>query len=176
MNVLDYIILAAVAVGIVFGIIKGFLKLLFSVLGVFVVSIGTAAASPYVQTWFEKSIENEYTRAVVAMLISFIVILVVYILLSLLVTKLLTKNKTVNVVNRLLGGLIGIVMVYMIFAVIIALIINTSPEFLKSIKDSIGGEFVNSWIRQHIYGNNFFGKWIIEDIAMKLLNNITPPA
>ena len=45
MNVLDYIILAAVAVGIVFGIIKGFLKLLFSVLGVFVVSIGTAAAS-----------------------------------------------------------------------------------------------------------------------------------
>ncbi len=89
MNVLDYIILATVAAGLIFGIIKGFLKLLFSVIGVLVVTVGSGALSPVVQGWFEKAIENVNTRALVSMIISAVVILLVYVIVAHIIIKLI---------------------------------------------------------------------------------------
>ena len=176
MNVLDYIILATVAAGLIFGIIKGFLKLLFSAIGVLVVTVGSGALSPVVQGWFEKAIENVNTRALVSMIISAVGILLVYVIVAHIIIKLITKNKAINVVNRLFGGLIGVVIVYLIWSVVVALFMSTSQEFMPKIKVTIGAEFYDSWIVAHIYKNNFFGNWVIRDLALKLLPTVPPEA
>ena len=65
----------------------------------------------------------------------------------------------------MLGGLLGFAVVYLIFAVIFALFNETGEQFMPRLKALVGDSFVSSWVGQHIYANNFFGRWIIVDIA-----------
>ena len=174
MNVLDYIIIALAAVGLVVGIIKGFLKQVLAVVGVFVVATLTATVQPYVQNWFVNTSMGDGTRNLVAMIVTVLLIAVVYGLLAWLIGKALKKVKIVNVLDRILGAILGVGAVYLIFAVVVALFYNTSPEFLSSLKESLGEQFDNSWIVTHIYAGNFFGDWVINGIAQKLLESLQP--
>ena len=176
MNVLDYIILALFAIGLIVGIFKGFIKQILTVVGIFVVVTLTATVTPFVQNWLVDLIESESTRAVVAMIASVILIAAVYALMALLIRHLLKKVKIIKVLDRLLGGLIGLVVVYMVFSVIFALITSTSDTFMMATKNLLGETFEESWFGTHIYANNFFGEWVIRDIAEKILNSLQPAA
>ena len=172
MNVLDYVFLALVAVAFILGLFKGLIRQILTIVGVILVAALTATVEPYVQSWFVNTSMDEGTRNVVAMIATVILLTVAYALLALLITKLLKKVKIIGALDRILGGVLGLAVVYLVFAVIFALILNTEDGFLPLIKSFAGEAFQTSWIGEHIYGNNFFGDWIINGIAGKLLEGL----
>lgn len=173
MNLLDYIILAAFIIGLIMGLIKGFVKQILAIVGVILISTLTAVISPYVQNWFVNLIPDENTRKVVALIATVIILFVAYLVISLLVNKLLSKFKTVNAINRLIGGLVAIITVYLSVSVIMALFNDTSDDFFAIIKSTgVGRAFEESWFANHLYSNNFFGKWLVKGIAERLANSI----
>ena len=176
MNVLDYIIIALFVASTVYGLFKGLIKQALTIVGVIVVAMLTATVAPYVQSWLAGVIADENTRTVVAMIASVVLLVAAYSLLALIVQRLLKKVKVINVVDRLLGGLIGFAVVYFVFAVIFALLNDTAETFMPLLKGWLGDSFKNSWFATHIYSNNFFGHWIINGIAEKLINNLQPAA
>ena len=176
MTVLDYIVIALFVASTVNGIFKGFIKQTLTIIGVFVVTMLTATIAPYVQSWFVNVIENENTRTLVAMVASVLLLIVGYTILALILQRLLKKIKIIKVLDKLLGGLIGFGVMYFIFAVIYALILDTGDSFMPAFKGWAGETFQNSWIGNHIYSNNFFGDWVIINVAEKILNSLQPTA
>ena len=176
MNILDYVILAIFALGTVIGIFKGFLKQILTVVGVIVVATLTATVQPYVQSWLTKAIASENTRSVVSLIATVILLIVAYSLFALLIRRILRGVSILKLADRILGGLIGFAVVYFVFAVIVALFLQTSETFMPTIKGWLNDDFQGSWIVTKIYGKNFFGDWIIKDIAEKLINRLRPAA
>ena len=176
MNVLDYIVIALFVAGTVNGIFKGLIKQVLMVIGVIVVAMLTATVTPYVQSWLVNIIENESTRTIVAMVASVILLIVAYSILAAIVRRLLTKLKIIGFLDKLLGAVIGFAAMYFVFAVIFALFTETGESFMPTLKSWAGDAFNTSWVGTHIYANNFFGDWVINDIAEKILNGLQPAA
>ena len=174
MSIVDYVIFAILAISMIVGFIKGFIKQLLTVGGVIVVALLTAVVSPFVQNFLSSYIEAEGTRAAVAMFATVILLAAVYGLLAWLVGKLLKKVKLIKALDKILGGVMGIAVVYLVFAVIFGLFTMTGEGFLPTLKSFLGEPIQNSWFNAHIYSNNFFGKWVIEGIAEKLIQNFKP--
>ena len=172
MTVLDFIILALVVLSTVIGIIKGLIKQILKIIGVIVVPTATAALAPTVQGWFTNLIENEGTRKVVALLTTFVVILVVYLLIALLISRLLKNITVVKVLDRILGGVLGFGVIYFIFAVVFALASRMSDSFMPLLNSLLGDSLRNCWMATHIYNHNFFGDWLINKLAEKLLSSM----
>ena len=178
MNTLDYVILVALAASLVIGFVKGLIKQLLAVGGIIVITTLTATVTPYVDSWIAPYIESEGTRAAVAMFGAVILIAAVYGLVGWLIGRILKKIKIFNLLNRVLGGVVGVVVVYLIFAVVFALLTQTGEIFLPKIKALLGESIETSWFAQNVYGNgrNFFGNWVINGIAQRLLDSLVPPA
>ena len=176
MNVLDYIVIVLFVISTVNGIFKGFIKQALTIIGVLVVTMLTATVAPYVQSWFVNVIEDENTRTIIAMVATVVLLIVAYTILALILQRLLKKVKIIGVLDKILGGLIGFGVMYFIFAVVYALILDTGESFMPTIKGWIGDTFQNSWIGTYIYGNNFFGDWVIINVAEKILNSLQPTA
>lgn len=172
MNIIDIIFLILLAGLVILGVFKGIIKQVLVILGIFVVTTLTATIAPYVQGWFAGVIESEGTRSVIAMIVAAVILTVVYAILAVIVRKLLTKITIVGVLDKILGGVLGLVIVYLIFAVVFALFKDTGEDFMPLLKNLVGDAFNESWIGSNIYRNNFFGRWIIVDIAEKLLQNL----
>ena len=169
MNILDYVIIAIFAFSVLLGLFKGFIKQILTVIGVIVVATLTATVAPYVQNWLVDAIPDDNTRTIVAMIAAVLILIIAYSIFALLMQRIFQKIKIVKVVDKLLGALIGAVAVYLVFAVIIALFNSTSDTFMPIVKGWLGKSFNTSWVATHIYANNFFGDWVIKDIAAKLL-------
>ena len=178
MNTLDYVILGALAISLVIGFLKGFIKQLLAVGGVVVITTLTATVTPYVDTWIAPYIESEGTRAAVAMFGAVILLAAVYGLVGWIIGKILKKVSIIKVLDKVLGGVVGIVVVYLIFAVVFALLTQTGEIFLPRIKALLGDSIDSSWFAQNVYGEgkNFFGDWVINGIAQRLLDSLVPPA
>ena len=176
MNILDYVIIAIFVIGTVIGVFKGFIKQLLTIVGVIVVATLTATIEPFVQSWFTKVIASENARSIVALIVTVILLIVAYGLFALLIQRVLKNITIIKVVDRILGGLIGFAVVYFVLAVVVAVFLNTSETFMPTIKGWLSGHFQNSWIVTKIYGKNFFGDWIINDIARKLIDKLRPAA
>lgn len=176
MNAIDIVFIVALALCVVLGIFKGVIKQALTILGIFTVATLTATVAPYVQGWFANLIADENTRSVIAMIIAALLLAVVYALVALLVTKLLKKLKIIGVLDRILGGVLGFAVTYMLFAVVFALFNDTGEGFMPLLKGAVGGAFKESWVANHIYANNFFGRWVVVGIAQKLLDSLTPAA
>ena len=174
MNYIDYVIFAILAISLVVGFFKGLIKQLLTVGGIIVVALLTATVSPFVQNWLSGLIEAEGTRTAVAMFATVILLSVVYGVLAWLLGKLLKKINLIKFLDKLLGGVMGIAVVYLAFAVIFGLFTMTGEGFLPSLKSFLGEPIQNSWFNAHIYNNNFFGKWVIQGIAEKLIQNFQP--
>lgn len=172
MNVLDYIVLVLFVISTVNGLFKGFIKQTLTIVGVFVVTMLTATVTPLVQSWFVNVIEDENTRTLVAMVASVILLIVAYTILALIVRRILRKVKIIKLLDKLLGGLIGFGVMYFVLAVVYALMLNTGDSFMPTIKGWVGDTFETSWIGNHIYANNFFGDWVINGIAEKILDSL----
>ena len=148
MNALDWIFIAALAVGIVLGLIKGFLKPLFSILGLVVVTMGTSFLSPVVQGWMMTAKMSDSIRSLMAVI-----------------------KRSINIINRLVGALLGVVIVYLVFAIIIAWISGPMGE-IAGLNEKFGEEVSNSWIATHIYVKNPFGKLVVDKMAEKMMEII----
>ncbi len=167
MNIVDYIVLGCMAVALVVGILKGFLKQIFAVVGVFVVAIGTSYLSPYPEQWLASVIENDSTRSLVALIATFIVLALVYGMVTALISKLVNKVHVLGTVNRILGAVLAVAVVYLVFAVIIGFLLGTSETFLPNIKKLAHDAFAESWVANNIYKNNFFGDWLVQLLGEK---------
>ena len=176
MNILDYVIIAIFAFSVILGLFKGFIKQILTVIGVIVVATLTATIAPYVQNWLADAIPDDNTRTIVAMMASVFLLIIAYTIFALIIQRILQKVNIIKVVDKLLGGLIGAVAVYLVFAVIVALFNSTGEQFMPIVKGWLGESFKTSWVTTHIYANNFFGDWVIKDIAEKLLNYLAPAA
>ncbi len=176
MNAIDIIFLVFLAICAVSGFFKGIIRQILTIVGIIVVATLTATVAPYVQDWFKNVIDNENTRNVIAMIVAAILLTVVYGIAAILLTKILKHLKIVGVLDKILGLAMGFVVVYLVFAVLFALFNDTADEFMPLMKKLAGKGFAESWVGQHIYANNFFGKWIIVDIAQKLLQSVAPAA
>ena len=172
MNVLDFIVLALFVASTINGLFKGFIKQTLTIVGVLVVAMLTATVTPLVQSWLVNVIDNENTRTLVAMVASVVLLIVAYTILALIVRRLLRKVKIIKLLDKILGGLVGFGVMYFIFAVVYALMLNTADSFMPTIKGWVGDSFETSWIGNHIYSNNFFGDWVINGIAEKILNSL----
>ena len=176
MNVLDYVILAILAISMIVGFTKGLLKQLLTVAGIIVVALLTATVAPIVQSWLVNVIPSEGTRAAVAMFAAVILLAVAYGVLAWLLGKILKKVKLIKALDKILGGVMGIAVVYLVFAVIFALFLDTGDGFLPTLKGWLKGSIENSWFNAHIYNKNFFGDWVINGIAQKLIESFKPAA
>ena len=174
MNIIDYIILGILAISMIVGFVKGLIKQLLTFGGIIVVALLTATVSPWVQSWFASSIESEGTRAAVAMFATVILLAVVYGVVAWLIGKLLKRIHLIKVLDKILGGVMGIAVVYFTFAVIFAVFTQTGEGFLPTLKSWLGESIENSWFNAHVYNNNFFGNWVINGIAEKLIQNFKP--
>ncbi len=171
MNALDWIFIAALAVGIVLGLIKGFLKPLFSILGLVVVTMGTSFLSPVVQGWMMTAKMSDSVRSLVAVIISALILLIACGLVFFILRKIITRKRSINIVNRLVGALLGVVIVYLVFAIIIAWISGPMGE-IAGLNEKFGEEVSNSWIATHIYVKNPFGKLVVDKMAEKMMEII----
>ncbi len=176
MNTIDIIFLVAMAICVVIGFFKGIIKQVLTIVGIILVSTLTATVAPLVQEWFVGVIENDGTRSVIAMVVAALLLTVAYGIVALILTKILRKLKVIGVLDRILGGILGFAEVYLLFAVLFALFNDTGEEFMPLLKKAMGQSFSDSWVGSHIYANNFFGHWIIVDIAQKLLDSVAPVA
>lgn len=174
MNVVDIIFLIMMALCVVLGVFKGLIRQLFTIGGIIVVATLTATLAPWVQSWFVNVIENEGTRSLIAMIAAALILAVGYAIVAIILTRILRKFKIIGVLDKVLGGVLGFAVVYLLFAVLFALIKDTPPAFLSWLKGLVGEGFMTSWVGNHIYANNFFGHWIIVDIAQKLIDSLTP--
>ena len=174
MNTLDYVIFVALAVCLVIGFIKGFIKQLLAVGGVIVITTLTATVTPYVDNWIAPYIASEGTRAAVAMFGAVILLAVAYSLIGWLIGRILKKISIIKALDKILGGVVGVVAVYLIFAVVFALLTQTGDMFLPKIKAMLGDSIATSWFNTHVYSNNFFGNWVINGIWEKLSESLNP--
>ena len=168
MQVLDYIILACFAIGLIVGLVKGLWSQLFGFLGIFVVSIGTGYLYQYPMEWFASGITNPTALAVVSFLVTAIVLIIVYSIISHLLKKLFTAINVLKVLDKLLGMILGIGIVYSIFAIAISFINNSTANIIVTLREQLGTQWTESWVINNIYANNFFGDWLLELIASML--------
>ena len=176
MNNIDYVILVLLAVSLVIGFLKGFIKQLLAVGGIIVITLFTATVTPYVDTWLAPYIVSDGTRAAVAMFGAIILISLVYALIGLIIRKLLKKISIIKALDKVLGGVVGVVIVYLIFAVVFALLTQTGDIFLPNVKAALGEKIEASWFAQNVYaeGKNFFGEWVVNGIFEKLTEAMQP--
>ncbi len=174
MNVFDWIFVAALVFGFVLGLIKGFLKPLLSAIGFIVVAFGASLLAPTVQGWMMGIEMNESLRPLLAIVLSFIALAIIWILISFVLRKIFTRRKGMGIVNRVIGAALGLVIVYLVFAVIVAFIVGPLGGLMPFITDKLGPEVEASWLRTHIYTDkgNFFGNWIVGEMARKIMEII----
>lgn len=170
MTVLDYIYLIALGGGIVLGLWRGLVKQIFVLAGVFVIAVGTSYISPLPARWLENAISSDATRNIVAVALTFVVLTIVYSVVTALISRLINKTPGLGKANRILGAVFAVAVVYLGFGFITALVVQTSEEFLPSLKTVFG----NSWIVNTIYGGaesperNFFGNWLLKVLIDKI--------
>lgn len=174
MNIIDWILIVVFAGSLVLGIIKGLLKQVFVIVGFLVVVFGTAVVAPYVQSWFTGIIPDENTRAIVGTVATVILLTVATSLLSWLIRKLVHRSKAIGALDRILGGVVSLVVAFLAVSVFVELILNTGDLFLPATKSLLKEPFEQSAVVQAVYGNNFFGRLIVNEIANKILDSLRP--
>lgn len=168
MNALDWIFIAALAVGLVLGFIKGFLKPLLSALVFIVVAFGTSLLSPVVQGWMIGVEMSDSIRSIVSVILAAFILIVVCGIIAFILRKIITRRRSIKFVNRLIGALLGVGIVYLVFAVVFAWIGGPMGE-IAGLNEKYGEDLANSWVATHLYKANPFGKLVVDKMAEKLI-------
>lgn len=174
MNVIDIILIIIFVGSLVIGILKGLIKQIFVIVGFLVVIFGTAVVAPYVQSWFVNLIPDDNTRAIIGTIATVILLSVGTALLSWLIRKIVHHSKAIGAIDRILGGVVSLVVAYLAVAVFVELILNTGDLFLPATKGLLKEPLAESAVVQTVYGNNFFGRLIVNEIANKIVESLRP--
>ena len=128
MELLDIIILVLIGVGVIQGLMKGFLKQLAVIVGLIA---GLLIARALFGAVAEQLITVLGTSITIAQILSFILIWVIVPLLCILVATVLTKAMDVirlGWLNRLLGGLFGAIKVLLLVGLAIHVLEYLDPK------------------------------------------------
>ena len=127
MNILDVIIIIPIAIGLIVGLFKGFIKELISLVAIILGIWGAKRFEPYVTdlliSWFDI---QPATAQPLAYLVLFIVIVVILLLLAHLLDKLLSAIA-LGGINKLLGAIFGAIK----YALIVSVLLNVFDTFDK---------------------------------------------
>ncbi|MCM1289568.1 MAG: CvpA family protein [Corallococcus sp.] len=169
MVVLDYVILGCLALGLILGLWKGFIRQIFAIAGIFLVGLGTSLLSPYPDKWLSGVIQSDTWRHITAIAITFVVLGIIYAIVTKLISKLVNKIPILGWLNRLLGAIFSVAVVYMVFAVVVAIVLRATSGFIANLQT----DFLNSWFVNKIYGGlnfdkNFFGNWLVNMFVEKI--------
>lgn len=161
MQIFDYVIIGVLCIGAIVGLCRKLCKTLFDLVGIVVVGIGTAYLSRFPMKWF-GFISSTTWRACAALAVTLIVVAVVYAVVAHFVKKPFLKMKFPSVLSRLLGMVLGAVCVYAIMSVTVSILLNANVSLVVKLRDMLGNQLADSWIVNKVYGNNFFGDWLLK--------------
>ena len=169
MVILDYVILACLAVGLILGLWKGLFRQVFAIAGIFIIGLLTSVLSPYPDKWFAGVIKSNMVRHIVAIVLTLAVVAAIYGVIIRFLSKLINKIPIIGWLNRILGAVFSIAAVYMIFAVLIAIVLRVTGGFIVKWQP----HFLKSWFVRHVYGGtdtgkNFFGNWLVNMFVNKI--------
>ena len=143
MNWIDIVVIAALIAAAIWGIWKGFVAQLVSIIGVFVGIWGASKLTRMVSDWIVGLIGAQDSANAVK-IITFVVLVILIIIICHYIGKLLEKVMNLTILgglNKLLGAVFCILKVGLLFVAIISLInsglqaANTEvPEVLKESK------------------------------------------
>lgn len=165
MQIIDYVIIAIAVIGLIIGLIRGFIEQLLTLLGIFVVAVGTSYLFRFPQQWLAGVISNEKVLSIVAIVLTALVIAVVYAVIAKLVAKPFKSIKVIKAIDKILGGVVAVAVVYALFALFVEALTRTDIAFLAKINEMLASQTENSVIIKTVYANNFFGKWILDVIS-----------
>lgn len=175
MQIIDFVIIAIAVIGLVIGIVRGFIGQLLALLGIVVVAVGTSYLFKFPMQWLSGIIPNEKVLSIVSIVLTAIVILVVYCVIAHFVKKPFKTIKVMKTIDRLLGGVLAVAVVYALLAIFVEALTRTDIEFMAKINELVAPQMENSVIVNTVYSNNFFGKWIF-DVISNAITQIFPQA
>ncbi len=180
MQVLDYIIIACTVVSFLVGILKGFLKPIINLAGLFVVLYAGGAFSSTLFPLLSKVLPDENACSIASAIASMLLVWFIYFLITRLILKVITKSKILGGANRLIGGALGVVIVYVVVAIVTAFMQNENTLF-ASIREKYGEAFNQSWVVQNLFETNPIGEGLVNSAFQKLIEMleealITPQA
>ncbi len=173
MQIIDYVIIAIAVIGLIVGLIRGFISQLLALLGIVAVAVGTSYLFKYPQQWFSGLIANEKVCTIVAIVLTVIVLAIIYGIIAHFVKKPFKHFKLLKAVDKLLGAVLSVAVVYALVAIFVEALTRTDIEFLAKINEALKPQTENSLIINSVYSNNFFGKWIFDTIS-NAIAQITP--
>lgn len=128
MEIIDIIILVLVGVGVIQGLMKGFLKQLATIVGLVA---GLLIARALFGVVAEHLVNFLGTSLTIAQILSFILIWVIVPLVCVMIASVLTKAlDAINLgwINRLLGGLLGAVKIILLIGLAIHVLEYIDPK------------------------------------------------
>lgn len=165
MQIIDFVILAVLLIGLVIGVVRGFIGQLLALLGIVVVAVGTSYLFRFPQQWLAAVIPNEQIVSIVAIVLTAIVILIVYSIVAKIISKIFKAFTIMKVIDKVLGAVLSIAVVYALMAIFVEALTRTDIEFMAKINEVVAPQTENSLIINTVYSNNFFGKWILDIIS-----------
>lgn len=165
MQIIDYVIIGITAVGLIIGLVRGFIGQLLALLGIVAIAVGTSYLFKYPQQWLAGVISNEKVATIVAIIVTAIVLAIVYGIIAHFVKRPFKSIKVIKAVDKILGGVLGVAVVYALFALFIEALTRTDIEFMAKLNELVAPYMENSVVVNTVYANNFFGKWIMDVIS-----------
>ena len=128
MEIIDIIILVLIGIGVIHGLMKGFLKQLAAIVGLVA---GLLVARALFGVVAEHLVVAFGTSVTIAQILSFILIWVIVPLLCIMIASVLTKAlDAINLgwLNRLLGGLLGAIKVLLLIGLAVHVLEYLDPK------------------------------------------------
>lgn len=107
LNGFDYAILGVIALSALFGVVRGFVREVFSLVSWILAFWIAFNYAPMISVYFERYLSTPALRVTAAFAALFVGALIVLTVISVLIYKLISKAK-VSGMDRMLGGLFGI--------------------------------------------------------------------
>lgn len=165
MQIIDYVIIAIAAIGLIIGLIRGFMGQLLALLGILAVAVGTSYLFRFPMQWLSGVISNEKVLSIVCIVVTAIVLAIIYGVIAHFVKKPFKHFKVLKVVDKILGGVLSVAVVYALLAIFVEAMQRSDIEFMAKISELLAPQTENSVIINTVYANNFFGKWIFDVIS-----------
>lgn len=175
MQIIDYVILGIAVIGLIVGLIRGFISQLLALLGIVAVAVGTSYLFKFPMQWLSGVIPDEKILSIVCIVITAIVLAIIYGVIAHFVKKPFKHFKLLKAVDKILGAALSVAVVYALVAIFVEALTRTDIEFMAKLQELLAPQTENSWIINNVYANNFFGKWIF-DVISNGIAQIAPQA
>ncbi len=120
LEIFDYSILGFIILGFILGFKDGFIKKIFSFVGLVLAILAALTFSPRMRAFLIKYLDINPSTAVI---ISFIIVFLIVIILSKILIKIIRPKRSVfGFIDRILGGLIGLLQMGLLFSGILILL------------------------------------------------------